>query len=71
MLRVTVYILWVTFFCGIVSCTSPNKGYTDTISCNTIKLKSQVLNDSFIFAKPDKLFLYDSILIVSDVIIVR
>lgn len=67
MLRETVYILWATFFCGIISCTSHNKGYTDTISCNTIKLKSQVLNDSFIFAKPDKLFLYDSILIVSDV----
>lgn len=66
-MRNTIYALWITVLLGAVSCTNRNNGYTDIISCDTVNLKSQVLNDSFIFAKPDKLFLYDSLLIVSDV----
>lgn len=60
-------MLCISVLFGIVSCTNHEKGYKDSISCDAVNLQSQVVNDSFLFARPDKMFLYDSLLIVSDV----
>lgn len=55
-------------FTALMICSCQKKeGYTDSINCEDIKyLKSEVVNDSFIFASPKTLLSYDSLLIVFD-----
>lgn len=60
------YLLFIGILGATVSCTRKGEGYADEISCNVVRLKSQVLNDTFILASPTKLFLLDSLLVVAD-----
>ncbi len=66
-MRKTLFLLSIGFtMLGCVSCNNQDSGYNDTLSCPTDSLSSEILNDTFLFAKPTGLFLYDSLLIVAD-----
>ena len=61
------YILIIgIFLLGCVSCSNQGNGYKDTWLCPADSLQSEVFNSTFLLAKPTGLFVYDSILIVSD-----
>lgn len=50
----------------VTSCAESKGGYKDTMTCPVDSLQSEMLNDSFMLARPQKLFLADSLLIVAD-----
>lgn len=58
--------LFVSAALFIGSC-QKKEGYADLLSCDEIQyLKSKVINDQFVFASPQRLLSYDSLLVVYD-----
>lgn len=63
-----IRIKYLLIFATLLFCSCQKKeGYTDLLNCEEIQyLKSEIINDSFVFASPKALLSYDSLLIVVD-----
>lgn len=64
--RCLIALLLLSFSFVIVSCIDSNDGYKDKMTCPVDSLQSEMFNDDFILAQPQKLLLIDSVLIVAD-----